>query len=138
MGMREHHRRSRFALVALTVSLLAPMAPVAAYTPEAAHAQQGSRLFPETGKAVKGRFLDYWNRNGGLPQQGYPISDEFQERSDLDGKTYTVQYFERTVFEWHPGIRPPYDVLLSQLGTFRYRAKYTASAPAATSTPAAS
>jgi hypothetical protein len=83
-----------------------------------------SRLFPETGKTVSGRFLEYWNANGGLPQQGFPISDEIQEKSDLDGKTYRVQYFERAVFEYHPENQPPYDVLLSQLGTFRYREKY--------------
>jgi plastocyanin/methionine-rich copper-binding protein CopC len=84
----------------------------------------GSVVFKETGKRVGGKFLAYWNSHGGLAQQGYPISDEFQERSDLDGKTYTVQYFERAVFELHPENQPPYDVLLSQLGTFRYNAKY--------------
>ena len=86
----------------------------------------GSQLFPETGKRVGGKFLAYWRAHGGLPQQGYPISEEFQEKSDLDGKTYTVQYFERAVFELHTENAPPYDVLLSQLGTFRYRAKYGA------------
>jgi hypothetical protein len=35
-----------------------------------------------------------------------------------------VQYFERAVFEYHPENQPPYNVLLSQLGTFRYREKY--------------
>jgi hypothetical protein len=35
-----------------------------------------------------------------------------------------VQYFERAVFEYHPENAAPYDVLLSQLGTFRYRDKY--------------
>ena len=84
-----------------------------------------SRTFPETGKTVSGRFLEYWNANGGLAQQGFPISDEIQEKSDTDGKTYTVQYFERSVFEKHPENKPPYDVLLSQLGTFRYKDKYT-------------
>ncbi|MEO8285080.1 MAG: copper resistance CopC family protein [Chloroflexota bacterium] len=84
----------------------------------------GSVLFKETGKRVGGKFLDYWNKNGGLAQQGYPISDEFQEKSALDGKTYTVQYFERAVFELHPENAAPYDVLLSQLGTFRYQQKY--------------
>jgi hypothetical protein len=88
----------------------------------------GSIRFPETGKRLGGRFLQYWNQNGGLPQQGYPISDEFMEKSDLDGKTYRVQYFERAVFEMHPENEPPYDVLLSQLGTFRHR-KVQASAP---------
>jgi methionine-rich copper-binding protein CopC len=84
----------------------------------------GSQLFPQTGKRVGGKFLEYWQRNGGLAQQGYPISDEFTERSALDGKMYTVQYFERAVFEWHPENRPPFDVLLSQLGTFRFKQKY--------------
>ena len=85
---------------------------------------QTSRQFPETGKTVSGRFLDYWSANGGLAQQGFPISEEFMERSDLDGKTYKVQYFERAVFEHHPENPAPYDVLLSQLGTFRYKEKY--------------
>jgi hypothetical protein len=80
----------------------------------------GSTLFKETGKRVGGKFLDYWNKNGALAQQGYPISNEFMEKSDLDGKTYRVQYFERAVFELHPENKPPYDVLLSQLGKFRY------------------
>jgi hypothetical protein len=83
-----------------------------------------SHFFPETGKTVSGRFLEYWKQNGGLAQQGYPLSDPFQEKSDLDGKTYTVQYFERAVFESHPENPKPYDVLLSQLGTFRYKQKY--------------
>jgi len=85
----------------------------------------GSVVFPETGKRVGGRFLEYWRGNGGLPQQGLPISEEFQEVSALDGKTYRVQYFERAVFEWHPEHPRPTDVLLSQLGTFRYKARYT-------------
>ena len=61
-----------------------------------------SRSFPETGKTVSGRFLQYWETHGGLAQQGFPISEEMQEKSDVDGNTYTVQYFERAVFEMHP------------------------------------
>jgi hypothetical protein len=83
-----------------------------------------SILYPETGKRLGGKFLDYWQTHGGLAQQGYPISDEFTERSDLDGNLYTVQYFERAVFELHPKNQPPFDVLLSQLGTFRFRDLY--------------
>ena len=82
-----------------------------------------SRTFSETSKTVSGRFLEYWDANGGLSQQGFPISEPFMEKSDLDGKTYQVQYFERSVFEAHPENQPPYDVLLSQLGTFRYKDK---------------
>ena len=85
----------------------------------------GSVLVPETGKRIGGRFLQYWRENGGLMQQGYPISEEFTETSDLNNKPYTVQYFERAVFEHHPENAAPYDVLLSQLGTFRYREKYS-------------
>src|SRR4051794_38619292 len=76
----------------------------------------GARLFPETGKHVQGKFLAYWNAHGGLAQQGYPISEEFQERSDLDGKTYTVQYFQRAVFECNPGKAGPMACSLSRLG----------------------
>src|SRR5690348_17514604 len=85
---------------------------------------QAPRYFPETGKSVGGRFLEYWNQNGGLAQQGYPISDEFQETSDTDGKVYTVQYFQRAVFEKHPENARPFDVLLSLLGTFYYNQRY--------------
>ena len=85
----------------------------------------GSVLVPETGKRLGGKFLQYWQQHGGLLQQGYPISDEFTEVSDLNGKPYTVQYFERAVFEYHPeNAGTPYEVLLSQLGTFWYREKY--------------
>jgi N-acetylneuraminic acid mutarotase len=82
--------------------------------------------FPETGKTIGGAFRDYWERNGGLAQQGFPITDEFRERSATDGKEYTVQYFERAVFELHPENQPPFNVLLSLLGKFRYDQKYNA------------
>lgn len=96
--------------------------------PNGAPNQQASTAnpvkFAETGKTLGGKFREYWEKNGGLPQQGLPISDEFVEKSDLNGREYLVQYFERAVMEYHPENRPPYDVLLSQLGTFQYRAKY--------------
>src|SRR5262245_41904382 len=92
-------------------------------------AQSEGRLFPETGMRVSGRFLHYWDAHGGLAQQGFPISNEMQEKSNTDGKMYTVQYFERAVFELHPQNAAPYDVLLSLLGSERYRQKYPAGAP---------
>jgi branched-chain amino acid transport system substrate-binding protein len=104
-------------LVALTLMLgMLPMMGAGQ-----SYAQGGSRTFPETGKTVKGRFLEYWNANGGIPQQGYPISDEMQEKNDTDGKTYTVQYFERAIFEMHPENKAPYDVLLSLAGVFSFK-----------------
>src|SRR5207302_5406993 len=65
---------------------------------------------------------------GGLAQHGYPISPQFSERSEVDGKVYSVQYFERAVFELHPENKPPYDVLLSLLGSALYKQKYPAGA----------
>jgi hypothetical protein len=84
----------------------------------------GAQFFDATGKYVGGKFLEYWQRNGGLAQQGYPISEEFMEMSAMDGQMYKVQYFERAVMEYHPGNQPPYDVLLSQLGTFRHKERF--------------
>jgi hypothetical protein len=74
-----------------------------------------ARYFPETGHNLQGGFLVYWDANGGLPQFGYPITEEISERLE-DGKTYIVQYFERARLEWHPENPPPYDVLLGQFG----------------------
>ncbi len=90
-----------------------------------ANTSAGSALFKETGKRLGGIFQQYWNTHGGLAQQGFPISDEFDEKNDLDGNIYRVQYFERAVFEYHPEQKDPkYQVLLSQLGTFRSQARY--------------
>jgi hypothetical protein len=111
---------SKWIIIALGVAMLPAIF---------SYAQGTARTFLETGKTVKGRFLQYWDANGGLPQQGFPISEEMQERSDTDGKTYTVQYFERAVFELHPEKQPPHDVLLSLLGSFLYKQKYPNGAP---------
>ncbi|HEX8217910.1 MAG TPA: PQQ-binding-like beta-propeller repeat protein [Chloroflexia bacterium] len=96
----------------------------------------GSVSFPETGHRLGGRFLEYWQTHGGLAQQGYPISDEFREVSAVDGKEYTVQYFERAVFEAHPENQPPYDVLLSLLGAIQYKQRYVGRTPEPGPTPA--
>jgi hypothetical protein len=58
--------------------------------------------FPQTGHSVKQAFLRYWQQQGGLVSFGYPISEELPEINPVDGKVYTVQYFERARFEWHP------------------------------------
>ena len=113
----------------LTTCLTVALAAGGLLSPAQSNAQVGSRHFPETGKTVKGRFLEYWTQNGGLPQQGFPISDEMSEKSDTDGKTYTVQYFERAVFELHPENTRPFDVLLSLLGNSFYKQKYPGGAP---------
>ncbi|HEX8597945.1 MAG TPA: hypothetical protein VF952_05445 [Chloroflexia bacterium] len=72
--------------------------------------------FAAVGHTLRGAFRDYWQRNGGLPQFGYPLTEEYREVSPTDGKTYTVQWFERARFEHHPENAPPHDVLLGLLG----------------------
>ena len=81
---------------------------------------------------MQGQFLDYWEAHGGLAQQGYPDLRRDAERNGTDGQTYTVQYFERAVFERHPANAPPYDVLLSLLGMSLYNQKYPDGAPGQT------
>ena len=80
--------------------------------------------FPETGHSLNYAFLGYWNRHSGLPVFGYPISEEIRERSATDGKEYTVQYFERARFEYHPEYKgTDAEVLLGLLGTDIVRAR---------------
>ncbi len=59
-------------------------------------------FFAPTGHTLGGSFKTYWDSHGGLEQFGYPITEEYQEVSATDGKTYTTQYFERARFEYHP------------------------------------
>ncbi len=94
-----------FPRLLVIVALLAGSLPAIT-----ARAQESSRTFPETGFTVSGRFLQYWQQNGGLPVFGFPLSNQFEE----GGRQ--VQYFERQRFELHPENAPPYDVLLGRLG----------------------
>ena len=120
---------NRFKNVALALAALTLVGSLQPLGRTSALAQETCETFKETGKSVCGRFLEYWRQNGGLAQQGYPISGEFQEVSDLNGQAYTVQYFERAVFEKHPENQPPYDILLSQLGTVQFKKKYASKEP---------
>ncbi len=67
--------------------------------------------FPETGYTLRGSFKRFWERSGGLPVFGYPVSKQGSE------KEVSAQYFERQRFEFHPGNRgTEYEVLLGLLG----------------------
>jgi Tol biopolymer transport system component len=81
--------------------------------------------FPETGHTLSAPLRAYWERNGGLPVFGYPLSEPFRERSATDGKEYLVQYFERNRLEYHPENRgTPSEVLLGLLGVQEHRRRY--------------
>jgi Tol biopolymer transport system component len=73
--------------------------------------------FPETGHYLSYGFKDYWQRNGGLPVFGFPLTEEFTEFNADLGLDRTVQYLERQRFEYHPELAgTPYETLLGRLG----------------------
>ena len=85
----------------------------------------GCNYYAETGQTLCRGFKAYWEQHGGLWMFGYPISQELQERNPDTGEIYTVQYFERARFEWHPeNAGTPYEVLLGRLGAQLYAARY--------------
>ncbi|MEO8288619.1 MAG: hypothetical protein ABI670_19550 [Chloroflexota bacterium] len=98
--------------------------PPATFIPPAS---SGINYFAETRHSLGGEFLDYWRLQGGLERFGYPISEELSETSTTDRRTYTVQYFERARFEFHPDNVEPYRVLLGQLGREMLRLRDKAS-----------
>ncbi|MFO7169447.1 MAG: hypothetical protein DIU80_015590 [Chloroflexota bacterium] len=50
---------------------------------------------PATGHYMRGVFRDFWDRNGGLDNFGYPITEEYIDPAS--GRV--IQYFERARFE---------------------------------------
>jgi hypothetical protein len=70
--------------------------------------------FFQTHHSLSYGFKAYWETHGGLAIFGYPLTEEFQEQTP-QGK-FTVQYFERNRFEYHPEKQPPYDIELGLLG----------------------
>jgi hypothetical protein len=117
-----HRLQTRhFAGIMLSILLFGVLAPgamsgpapaLAAATPKSTvRLTGGEKCFPETGKCLRGVFLGFWQGKGGVPQFGYPITDELLE----DGRT--VQYTQRARFEFHPENRDtPSEVELSLLG----------------------
>jgi N-acetylmuramoyl-L-alanine amidase len=79
---------------------------------------EGHRWFPETGHGVHYAFLHYFESRGGLDVFGFPVSEELPETNDDgSGRVYTVQYFQRARFEYHPEhAGTPYEVQLGLLG----------------------
>src|SRR3954447_20554967 len=70
--------------------------------PAASYAQ-GPQCFPNVPgitNCIEGRFLEFWQQNGGLPVFGYPITAATQQTT-AEG-TFLTQYFERNRFEYHP------------------------------------
>ena len=133
-------RRITLALLIALVGLGGYLIGAARPAPALLAQQPAEQCFPETGKCIRGAFLTYWRANGALRQQGLPISDEFPETQAPppagDGKTYTVQYFERSRFELHPEFAgTPNEVLLGLLGSEQFRVKYPSGPPTGSPAP---
>jgi hypothetical protein len=88
--MRGRERFGRWAW-----RLLAATALVAGLAAAPAQAATEVLYVAATGHYVRGVFRDFWDKNGGLLNFGYPITEEY-----VDAKTNRVyQYFERARFE---------------------------------------
>jgi pimeloyl-ACP methyl ester carboxylesterase len=103
--------------------------------------QPGCRYVAETGHNICGAILAAWQASGleidgqagtsdleNLALFGMPLSDAQTEQLS-DGRTYTVQWFERARFELHPDNPPPSNVLLGLLGS-ELQGNQAAAAPA--------
>ncbi|MFL5732013.1 MAG: GH39 family glycosyl hydrolase [Chloroflexia bacterium] len=72
---------------------------------------EAGRFYPETGQTLAPQFVSYFDRNGGLPLFGYPITETRREGG------YLVQWTQRERLEWHPeNAGTAYEVLLGLLG----------------------
>ena len=72
-------------------------------------------FFSQTKHSLGGPFKKYWEKHGGLAQFGYPVTEKVKEYQG--DKTYTVQYFQRARFEFHPEFAgTDNEVLLGLLG----------------------
>ena len=88
--------------------------------------------FAQTGHWLCNGFKDRWHQYGrdfdGAQYQGqvtqaesialwgYPVSEEFTQCDANGANCLTVQYFERAVFEYHPGNPSPWNIEYSLLG----------------------
>lgn len=92
----------------LRIALLLALALLGMAAP--AEAASRTRCFEQTGFCVSDPILSYWERNGGLPVFGYPISE--QRTETVEGWTGPLQWFERDRLENHG----PDGVMAGRLG----------------------
>jgi hypothetical protein len=101
----------------LIASLLALGCLLAPSGTPTALAQANARCFAETGYCIAGPIRAFWERNGGLPVFGFPITPQQSEM--VEGRSTKVQWFERSRLELHPENSPPYNVLIGRMGADR-------------------
>ncbi len=77
----------------------------------------GSRYYPQTGHAVVGDFLAYFDRKGGLDRFGYPIAEPLVVEGQL------VQDFQRVRLTWHADRSPGDRVTREAIGRVYFDAQ---------------
>jgi hypothetical protein len=108
----EDHTADRAGVLAGRLGVLLLAARGQTFSPVAI-AEPGCRYFTETHHSLCEPFLSHWQSNGEVPRFGFPITEQFQEM--IEGKTYTVQYFERRRMEYHAD-EPGALMVLGRLG----------------------
>lgn len=96
-----------------TLLLLIALAVLVPTLATSAAAQSDQRCFPETGQCVAGAIRTYWERGGGLPVFGFPVTAQSVET--IEGQPLQVQWFERDRLE----IQPDGRVTTGRLGVER-------------------
>jgi hypothetical protein len=102
----------RLAVIMSLLFLLAACSPAPA---PMSHNPAAAQLFPETGHTVKGEFLQFFERYGGVESLGYPLSAEIVVAG------WRVQYFEKGRLEYHPENEPAYRLTVGWLGDLLQR-----------------
>ncbi len=74
------------------------------------------RVFDVTGHTVSGEWLAWFDRNGGIDNNGLPRSEVIID--PITGQW--VQYFQRVVLEWHPENPPAHRIQRRLLGDALY------------------
>ena len=112
---------SRPATGLALLALLAAISPTPAYQ---AQAPSSSRTFPETGKTVQGRFLDYWDdqRRAGAAGLPHLRRDAGEERRPT-ARLIRCSISSAPCSSSTPRTSAPYDVLLSLLGSTSVQAE---------------
>lgn len=113
-------RRLRKALAAvlagvrLLLAASTPLVSLVAAAPglQPAFPEGRAEYFAATGHYVKGPFLDFFHRRGGIRIFGYPQTEVFYD-SQIG---LWVQYFDNVRMEWHPQNPAPQQVQLGLLG----------------------
>jgi hypothetical protein len=102
--------------------LIIPLFLLSAFLPPAVpQTQVVDRLFvPETGHSITNDFLaTYQSVKDPQAIFGYPITDAFLDQTS--GTDALVQYFQKALFELHPGKVPELRVEIKWLGYFLYQ-----------------